>query len=271
MSGLTQFGSKVGTALGKLERAIGAVFGRFSSTVAGGSHHLEPVEIRREILNEIRNRIAPGGRGEYVFPYAEVDVVVYAADLQGVDAADAVLDLDGIAAEVDSLMTEHGCDAAPMVKITVVEDATLALVHRPFRIEWRRRPSAGVVEVARPAALLRVIQGQADVLELQLTRDRTYLGRMKEVTGRNSGLIRRNDLAFAASETSVGRRHGVVVWDAAGGRFRVLNDPENKTGTTIIRDGAVIRCDSVRGVQLQTGDEICLGTARARFEVVQRP
>ena len=117
------------------------------------------------------------------------------------------------------------------------------------------------------ATLLRVIQGQADVGELPLTRDRTYLGRMKEVVGRNSGLIRRNDLAFDASETSVGRRHGIIVWDAGGGRFRILNDPANQTGTSIIRDGAVIRCDSIRGVQLQPGDEICLGTARARFEV----
>ncbi len=90
---------------------------------------------------------------------------------------------------------------------------------------------------------------------------------MKDVVDRKTGLARRNDVAFDASETTVARRHASIHYDADSGRFRVTGDPSNRAPTTVFRDGAAIRCDSTRGVQLRSGDEIHLGEARVLFEI----
>ncbi len=119
---------------------------------------------------------------------------------------------------------------------------------------------------ARLSARLRVIQGKAEQEQIEIARDRVYLGRMREVKDRKSGILRRNDLAFDESETSFARRHARVAWDAKKQVFRVLSEPGNQANTSILRNGEIIRCDSRRGVQLQAQDEICLGNSRVRFE-----
>ena len=137
-----------------------------------------------------------------------------------------------------------------------------------FHIDYRRKKAAAKQAPARPEAKLRVVRGDAETPEIDIRTDRVNLGRMKEVVGERGGLRRRNDLAFAETETTVSREHAYIRFDADTGRFR-LYDYMSQRETSIFRDGRRIDVPraSTRGVQLQSGDEIHLGDARVRFEI----
>src|SRR5262249_32983980 len=134
----------------------------------------------------------------------------------------------------------------------------------PFEIEYLRTARPPSV-TPRPEAYLRVLQGRASVQSLQLSADRVYMGRIAEVRQTSGAIIRREDMAFEESETSVSRKHAWVQFDQAAGRFRVFNDPESSRGTQVLRGGDIIHSDSVRGVELRDGDEIRLGDAAILF------
>jgi hypothetical protein len=119
----------------------------------------------------------------------------------------------------------------------------------------------------RPSARLVVLQGSAIQAELVIDRDLVYVGRLNEVKSKAGGLERRNDLAFADTETTVSRKHAWLRYHPMEGKFRAYNDPACSLGTQVFRDGRIIVCDSTRGVQLQSGDELHLGNAQIRFEI----
>ena len=136
----------------------------------------------------------------------------------------------------------------------------------PYRISYQRSAApAAKVAAARPAARLVVVEGHADVQELTIDRNLLYIGRLKDVVNSKTGLERRNQLAFDAAETTVSRKHARLEYDPESGKFRLFNDPEQ---TSVSRDGRGIPCDASRGVQLRSGDELVLGKARVRFEIL---
>jgi hypothetical protein len=240
----------------KFERAIGRVF-----RPAAGQHG-EPVEIRREVLREIADQVQPAGGGEYLFPFTGVKVELFAADAVSQAPLEAIFSLPGFADDVRAAITDRGCGVAALeVQVEVkAETATAA-----YRISYQRSVAAGPKAAApRPRARLIVVQGQADVKELEIDRNLMYIGRLKEVVNSKTGLERQNQLAFDAGETTVSRKHARLEYEPVSGRFRVYNDPET---TSVSRDGRGIPCDATRGVQLRSGDELILGKARVRFEV----
>ena len=255
-------------SLDKLEQFLSGIFARLAST-AGGPHAPELVEVRRAILREIASRIETKGRGEYLFPYTSVAVELYAPGAERRDALEAALGGGALEQDVREILGERGCKEAPRVSLTVTENAELSAGERPWRIQWSREQTVVQTLGKRPAARIKVLQGAAAATEVPIDRDRIFLGRMKDVVDRRTGLARRNDVAFDASETTVARRHASIQYDADAGRFRVVSDPSNSPPTTVFRDGAAIRCDSGRGVQLRSGDEIHLGSARVLFEITE--
>jgi hypothetical protein len=137
----------------------------------------------------------------------------------------------------------------------------------PYRIGYERTPAAAVPKAGapRPPARLVVLEGRADATELTIDRNLVYIGRLKDVVNSKTGLERRNELAFDATEATVSRKHARLEYDPASGKFRLFNDPET---TSVSRDGRAIPCDATRGVQLRSGDELILGRARIRFELL---
>jgi hypothetical protein len=248
--------------LDKLEQMLGSVFRKIP---AGGPQAWEPIEIRRAVLHEIMEHVQSKGGGEYVFPFVEVAVEIFARDATEQQIFEASLDAAELTAELRSQLVERGCRSD---NVTVLIDVIQIEVNRddaPFRIEYRRKR----VEqpVTRPPAHLVVLQGNAAERDLAIDRDLVYLGRLNEVKNKAGGLERRNDLAFADTETTVSRKHAWLRYDPAEGKFRAYNDPASSLGTQVFRDGRIIVCDSTRGVQLQSGDELHLGDARVRFEL----
>ena len=249
--------------LDKLEQMLGSAFRKIP---AGGSQAWEPIEIRRAIIREITEHVQPKGGGEYIFPFAEAAVEIFARDATEQQTFETLLDSAELTEELRSQLRARGCKVDNVtVLIDVVQTEVNDGTAEPFRIEYRRKrvehPSA------RPAARLVVLQGSASEKELVIDRDLVYVGRLNEVKSKAGGLERRNDLAFADTETTVSRKHAWLRYHPIEGKFRVYNDPACSLGTQVFRDGRIIVCDSTRGVQLRSGDEIHLGNAQIRFEI----
>jgi len=111
------------------------------------------------------------------------------------------------------------------------------------------------------------VRGQAEPPELDLKSDRVNIGRLKEVSGEKDGLRRRNDIAFAETETTVSREHATIRYDKETGRF-YLQDGDSQRGTSVFRDSRrlTVPKSPTRGLQLKSGDEIHLGDGRVVFE-----
>ncbi len=262
-----------------LDRWIGNKVKGWSARLGGGASNAEVLEIHRDILEDVRDRLEAKGKGLYFFPYNHVAIHLGAANESQESVFRAAF---GDAAsggnatlgeEVRALLNEAGADASALVvDVDVAVDAALAWTGRPFRIDYLNRAAAHPESVPattqRPAARLIVIKGSASAAEYPIRSNRLNIGRLREVFGDKEGLRRLNDVAFDETETTVSREHAFLFYEPDAGRFRISDD-QSQRGTSIFREGRRIQVPkaSRRGTQLQSGDEIHLGEARLKFEI----
>ena len=253
-----------------ISERIRAWTARFSGQARGP----ELLEIRRELLNDVRDQIRPAGNGRFIFPYSKVRVHLSAAsEGQRQLLESAFAQSNDLEQEFQSLLSEAGCRIPQgfSVEVSIIDDAATAALARPFQIDYsNNQVTAARVEVPRPAARLTVLRGDAEPREYLIDSDRAYLGRLKEVVSETGSLRRRNDIAFAESETTVSREHAFISYDAEAGSFR-LHDARSQHGTRIFRERRELRAPkgSAQGVELKSGDEIHLGAAQLKFEIGQ--
>lgn len=262
MKGIARF---IGHSLAKVEKAISRGFSGAATTVTG---HTEkgPIEIRQHILREVEERIEARGKGEFFLPFDIVEVELFSSTSERRDAFEAAFEDGRLTREVHALLLSRRCRSTPRIVVRVAEDADLAAT-QPIHVKWIRKGE--LPALPRPKAVLTVLQGKAEIAVVPVERDRVFLGRLKDVSDRKVGVVRRNDVAFDNSETTVARRHAMLIWAGETGHFRLVNDSASRTGTTILRGGAVLSCDSIRGVQLQSADEIMMGNARVSFHLLE--
>lgn len=259
-------------SLEQLDRWIAGKVKNWTSRISGAPHSVELLEIRRDILEGVRDKIEPRGGGQNLFPYNNVAIRIGAANAEEQQLRDAAFaEGEGLEQDINGLLREAGCPIPTgfAVTVEVVEDAALAAAARPFHVEYVHRK--GMVEAAaapsaRPAIKLTVVRGEADAKEYAIDAERVNIGRLKEVVGEKDGLRRRNDVAFAETETTVSREHAHIRFDDESGKYR-LYDSGSQRGTSIFREGRRLDAPRVRGVQLRSGDEIHVGDARVKFEV----
>ena len=258
-------------SLEQLDRWIAGKVKNWTSRISGTPHGVELLEIRRDILEAIRDRIEPRGAGKSLFAYNSVSIQIAAQSDEERDVREAAFTGGaGLEQDIAELLREAGCPlpAGFTVMVEVVEDAALAAADRPFQIDYERRKEAVERSPAadrRPAMKLTVVRGEADAAEYAIDAERVNIGRLKEVAGEKDGLRRRNDVAFAETETTVSREHAHIRFDVESGKYR-LYDSGSQRGTSIFRGGRRLEASRVRGVQLRSGDEIHVGEARVRFE-----
>ena len=254
-------------SLESVDRWLGRHFERWSASLAGGAHPKEALEIRREILRDIRDRIEPKGDGEYVFAYHEIGVRLFPRDAAQRDSfAAAFLDDNALESQVREMLEEAGCRADSItVPVTISEEAGEA----PYRLDFRRaeksKAAAPTAGAKRPPAWIHVLKGKAAPSEFFVGKNVVYLGRLGEVSGKDGSVRRRNDVAFDDSETTVSREHAHIAFE--DGKFRLYHD-RGERATRLFRDGRAVAvpAGSGRGAQLKSGDEIHLGEARLKFE-----
>src|SRR5581483_5286698 len=222
-------------SLDQLDKWIAGKVRGWTSRASGPAHSRELLEIRRDILEDVRDRIEPSGEGRSIFPYDSISIRVAGEDAERARYLEAAFgeDMDH---EIRELLTEAGCAIPPTLSVTVaaIEDPVLASTEHPFDVYYSRRGTAPVTAKppTRPAVKLTVIRGEAEPHELAVASNRVNLGRMKEVMGDKDGLRRRNDVAFADTETTVSREHAYIRYDGETGRFR-LYDSGSQRGTSI--------------------------------------
>jgi hypothetical protein len=256
--------------------------------LAGESEPREPLEIRQAIIRQVVDSTQPTGRGRRILPYdrVSVDVVAESAEarrvleavLQREDGLEAALRraLDGVACTPPTQFgvdvhyrkrrpadwtAEQRCVVSGRTNAPDSAGATLATSTRTVAPE-----GAPAVTVQ-----LKVVRGRAARRSVEIAAERINIGRGEEVTDRDRRLVRRNDLAFVAGEESsdtVSRVHAHIRCSPSG-ECR-LRDDGSARGTRIVRAGRTIDVapGHTRGVKLQAGDELHLGSAIVRFDCV---
>jgi len=219
-------------SLEQLDRWIAGRVKGWATKVAGGQETPGLLEIRRDILEDVRDHIEPAGNGRSVFPYNYV-LVRLAPSGSGNHLYESALAGDhGLEADLRALLAEAGAFVPPGFSVTIEtpSDPAPAWHDSPFRIEYmNRRPAPA--SASRPSARLIVVKGQCDPTELPIDSDRVNLGRLKEVTSEKDGLRRRNDLAFAANPSIPKNPHTFLTGVLSPVTFGVAREGQEQIAT----------------------------------------
>lgn len=152
----------------------------------------------------------------------------------------------------------------------VREDFTVLLDKQEGKIVEVYAPKAEIAHLARLSAL----NAETYRVDYVITKQITYLGRLRNVIDRETGyMLRRNDFIFARSpdpnsiNSSVSRLHAKIVYE--DGIF-YLYDTGSANGTSITRNHNSIELPraEIRGEILEDGDVIHLGTAQISFQFI---
>jgi len=260
----------------KLEKALLDRLGRRTDIAR------HPIELYRDILDEIENACEPGARGGRVFPYNAITVVMPVTSPHQRATSEAVFaEAPPLAERVRARLRHAGC--AEVDRLTVglkfVNGAADEWSGRAYHVEFRRhatprpssRPGKGRTEANRELHLA-VVAGTAVKSRYAFGTSRINLGRLADVLDRHGRVLRQNQVAFADAaddvNQSVSRTHAHIVFDAETGEAR-LHDDGSTHGTRVVRAGRTITLPrgGGRGLTLRDGDQVRLGQAGVRVEV----
>lgn len=242
---------------------------------AAQSTKREMVEVHRAILDDVASRVESLPRGRRTFSYPHVVVTILLPSPERRRAYEvAFAEGDSLAHDIRSLLEQDGVELPERLRVDIelVNELPDGVDERGFDVSYRAEGPAPPA-AAIPSVRLTVVSGKAGRDEYQFQKARINLGRLTDVLDAQQRPIRRNDVAFEESSRgpnpSVSRSHAHIEFDAAAGLFRLFDD-RSAQGTSVFREGTVVSVPKgpSKGVALHTGDEITLGQARLRFDVL---
>jgi len=260
-----------------LDKRLGAIFGGSRE----GPGEREAIELYRDALDQIGARATVSKRGDRAFPFDTIRVELMAASAERKALLEALFEPMQMAEDVRAALVSQRATAPAKLTVTVQYPAE-ALVE--LRVLFEKTvpdaPAEGEAAVAAPAApvplipvLLRTIEGASSEPVFVANQQRVNIGRERDVVDAQGRAVRRNDLFFPegaeAINASVSRTHAHIRFDGKSGEWRIYDDG-SKLGTSIFRAGRRIEvpAHAPRGAMLLPGDEIYLGQARIRLEVL---
>ncbi|NLT67683.1 MAG: FHA domain-containing protein [Acidobacteria bacterium] len=232
-----------------------------------------PLELRREIIEQIESRIAIDAAGN-LFPYATVTIQLYPRTEAQRDVFETAFLRDAsLKEEVIEKLKESDANYPENLEITVdvKHPATAPESSAPFQITFVKPEPPREREV--PEVKLIITKGAADHPVYLMKKERILIGRLAEVLDREGRMVRRNDVAFLDNRdeinSTVGRAHARIWYDFEKPEFRIV-DEVSRYGTQILRGGRSLEVPggNPRGIRLCSGDDIYLGQACIRFEQV---
>ena len=252
----------------EIAKTIERGFRRWTERMFGPAQSDELLLVHRGILEEIESKVQTVARGRRVFPFARVTVTLAAADAGRRALLEAAFE-EGSRLENDvrGVLEGAGCE---LPRSFAVEVRTAETVTGAFEVKYGAEApkSAGAATAGR----LVVVKGKTDRPEYGLEKKRVNIGRLAELTDAEHRVVRRNDVVFEEggdeANATVSRKHAHIRLDA--GEYRICDD-ESEFGTRVFRDGRPIDVPSGnrRGEKLRPGDEIYLGRACLRFELIR--
>jgi hypothetical protein len=277
---------KLMTASRGLESRLTKAFEHAAQTVAGSNVVSPPLESVELAVDDIAAHVQPAGRGRFSFPFNRVTITFAAPTPEDQARFDAICEgPPAIQERVLRRLVAAGCDSPDVdvhveytpalpVQDSETGDASPASRPRTFSVamarvdtdERARRGPAFSVDVL-------VLSGEADRAAYSFTAFPVAIGRGADVRDSRNQLLRINHVAFTESEhevnRTVSRRHARIELDEATGRPRIIDD-NSAQGTSVIRGGRGIAVPrGSRGLGLKSDDEIVLGQARIKVQVVQ--
>lgn len=235
---------------------------------------LEPLEIRKAVVNAVEAQVRLID-GVPSFPFNRVDVdLVCASEQQKAHLMAELEDAERLQLDLERLFRTMRMHPEPVFAL-YLHYLSPAKVLEPerfrdgFRVECTREQAT--VRMARPDVArfrLKVEVGDASPSDLPLKGQVINLGRLAEARDAQGRILRRNQLVFQDEgevNKSVSRLHAHLESD--GEQWRLFDD-QSVEGTIIMRAGRRIQVPSGgrRGVLIEGGDEIWLGTARIAVE-----
>ena len=248
--------------LSDIEKTIERGFRKWTEHLFGAAQSDELLLVHRAILEEIVSRTQVAARGKRIFPYSLVTVTLISADPDRRALYVAAFgDEARLAGDVRQALEGAGCQ---LPRAFAVDVKTAESGRGAFEIRY------GTAAPAPPApASLVVVKGKAESETYPLSKPRTNIGRLAELTDAEARVVRRNDVVFLEgadeSNNTVSRKHAHIQF--AAGEYRIADDG-SEFGTRVFRDGRSIDvpAGNRRGEKLRSGDEIHLGRACLRFQ-----
>jgi hypothetical protein len=245
--------------------------------VFGNGTAQTPLEIRRGILEQVESRIVvdTGGR---VFPFAKIVVQLQPPTEALRDVFETAFIQDG-SLRADILGKLKDSEARYPAEIEIaIELQQIPSVPSPvspslFQLDFVKADPLRKPEI--PEMKLVTVKGAAEAPEFLFKKERILVGRLSEVLDREGRMVRKNDVVFLDNgddvNSTVGRAHARIWFDLDRREFCIM-DEASRYGTRIIREGRYIEipAGNTRGIRLRTGDEIYLGQACIRFELINR-
>ena len=244
------------------------------------ANHAELAEIRHAILEEIARRSYRSG-GRNLFPYNRVWIRIRGADAQQASALEGDFLREYFEKEIRQALGKSEAHHPDDLQVGIEVSPEFPAKGEPWlsvATAFEEPPPA-----PKPKEMigrLVVVTGSCRAIEgLLVDQFRTNIGRTLDVY-RTQGLSRRNHVAFSEDDEisrTVSREHAHILRDAATGEYRLFNDRfysrdrGESCSTWIIRAGMSQEVHrNGRGVKLVDGDEIHLGRAVLRFELVEK-
>jgi hypothetical protein len=245
-----------------IEKTIERGFRKWTERVFGAAQSDELLLVHRAILEEIETKVQTASRGKRIFPYSLVAVTLVSADADRRALYEAAFGAEArLENDVRQALEGAGCQLPRAFRVDVKAAES---GDRAFEIQYGSATPAPLA----PASLV-LVKGKAESETYSISKPRTNIGRLAELTDAESRVVRRNDVVFleGSDEASgtVSRKHAHIQF--AGGEYRIADDG-SEFGTRVFRDGRSIDvpAGNRRGEKLRSGDEIHLGRACLRFQ-----
>lgn len=266
-----------------LEKRIDSQLRRLFASGSAGAQSRELVEIQRAILEEVEDRAQLLPRARRRFPYNDLVIRIAAPEADRRAAIDVVfVEGDALQHEIAQHLRREEIEAPSdlTVKVESLEDPPAEVSARGFHIAYAIREAAKPDPVAVAAdtpakrtVRLTVLHGDSEQPAYELSRARIHVGRLAEVLDDRRRPVRRNDVVFRESSdkpnSTVSRAHAHIEWDESAREFRLFDDG-SAYGTSVIHEGRLVNVPQAggRGLRISDGDEIYVGQARIRFEIL---
>jgi hypothetical protein len=232
-----------------------------------------PLEIRREILEQVESRIGiDKGRKLFLFEKLEIHIHPPTEALRDVFEL-AFLKDNSLELDIRQKLREIKQTGNLEIAVQVHEPADRNQAEVPpadfLQLNFVKMDPSRPREV--PESCLQIIKGSVEQVLYRMRKERILIGRLSEVTDQEGHMVRKNDVVFLDNgddiNSTVGRIHARIWFDSEKQGFRIM-DEASRYGTRIVREGRSIEvpAGNPRGIRLKSDDEIYFGQACMRFE-----
>jgi hypothetical protein len=236
-----------------------------------------PVDVRREILEEVESKISIGTSGK-VFPFSKVMILLQPHTQSQHGAFKTAFVQNGsLKADILQKLKETHARCPDELEINVELrwdpdlDQTRDFSNPSFKLNFLDPGPLGEQEV--PEITLAVSKGAAEQPVYRMKKRRILIGCSSEVLDREGRMVRKNDVVFLDNgddiNSTVSGIHTRIWFDFEKKGFRIM-DEGSRYGTRIVREKRSIEVPggNDRGIRLRSGDEIYCGLACLHFELM---